>query len=108
MKLIRVLNTAILSLTLGIALPVYALQEKRGDKQDHPQEQQAKHELAKPAQQHAQPQRQEKQQPAQHASHQSGQAQSHRAPQEQTKPSAQHAQQQRQPAQREKATQHAQ
>jgi outer membrane biosynthesis protein TonB len=113
MKLIGFIVTAVLSLTLGVAAPLFAQQEKHGDKQDHPQ-QQAKHEQSKPAQQHAQPQHQEKQQPAQHAERQP--RQENKQPQhaqqqskhEQSKPSAQHAQQQRQPSQKHQPTQHAQ
>jgi hypothetical protein len=56
MKAIRFTSTAILSLLLGIAAPGYAQQEQRGDKQDHPDQQQSRQEQAKPEQQHAQQQ----------------------------------------------------
>jgi hypothetical protein len=68
MKTMRITTTAILSLLLGIAVPAYAQHEEQGEKQDHPQQQQGKHEQAKPEkQQHAQqPQHaQEQQRPEQ-------------------------------------------
>lgn len=85
MKTIRITSTAILSLLLGVAGPVYAQHEQQGEKQDHPQQQQSQHEQAKPEQQHAQRQRQsgEKQQRAQQQR------------QDQNRQSQQHAQQQR-------------
>lgn len=70
MNPIRITGTAILSLLLGIAAPAYAQQEQR-DKQDHPQQQESKHEQAKPEhaqqQQHAQQQRQDQNNREQHA-----------------------------------------
>ena len=89
MKRIGLISTAALSLLLATTAPAYAQQEQQGAKQDHPQQQQSKHEQAKPEQQHAQQQRQpaEKQQPQQHAQRQ--QRQDHNNQQ-------QHAQQQQQ------------
>jgi hypothetical protein len=56
MKVIGIASTAILSLLLAIA-PAYA-QQGQGEKQDHPEQQQSKHEQSKPEQQHTQqPQR---------------------------------------------------
>jgi hypothetical protein len=61
MKAIRFASTAILSLLLGIAAPGYAQQEQRGDKQDHPDQQQSRQEQAQPEQQHAQQQQRQDQ-----------------------------------------------
>jgi hypothetical protein len=97
MKAIGVISTAILSLTLGVAAPVYAQHEQQGEKQDHPAQQQSKHEQAKPEQKHTQQQRQSDQKQQQHAQQQQ------RSDQKQQE---QHAQQQRQSDQ--KQQQHAQ
>jgi hypothetical protein len=72
MKLVGAISTAVLSLLLGLAAPAYAQQEQRGEKQNHPDQQQSKQEQAKPEQQHAQQQRQpaQKQEPQQHAQQQ--------------------------------------
>ena len=93
MKAIENISTALLSLILAVAAPLYA--QEHADKQGHPQE--AKHEQSKPAQRHAQPQAQEKKQPAQHAERQPRQENKqpqHAQKQEtsQSKPSPQHAQ----------------
>ena len=62
MKVIGTISTAILSLLFGIAAPAYAQHDQQqGEKQDHPAQQQGKHEQARPAQQ--QPQDQQRQQP---------------------------------------------
>ncbi len=87
MKVIGITSTAILSLLLGIAAPAYAQQEQHGEKQDHPEQQQSKHEQAKPKQQHAQQQlRQGQNKQQQHAQQQQRQEQNKQQ---------QHAQQQR-------------
>src|SRR5260370_14624252 len=72
MKLVGAISTAVLSLLLGLAAPAYAQQEQRGEKQNHPDQQQSKQEQAKPEQQHAQQQRQpaQKQEPQPHAQQQ--------------------------------------
>jgi hypothetical protein len=102
MERIRATSTALLSLLLVIAAPAYAQREQQGEKQDHPQEQQTKHEQAKPEQQHAQPQRQpeQKQQQPQHAQQQQRQ--------DQNKQTQQHAQQQQRQDQNKQTQQHAQ
>ena len=78
MNAIRITSTAILSLLLGIAAPVYAQHEQQGEKQDHPQQQPSKHEQAKPEQRHAQQQRQSEQRQPQHAQQQQRQNQNNR------------------------------
>ena len=102
MKVIGITSTAILSLLLTITAPVYAQQEQRGEKQNHPDQQQSRQEQAKPEQQHAQQQRQpaEKQQPQQHAQQQqhqdhNNQQQHAQQQQRQDRNNQQHAQQQR-------------
>ena len=61
MNALRNTSTAILYLLLGIAAPAYAQHEQQDQKQDHPPQQQSKHEQAKPEKQHAQqPQKQKK------------------------------------------------
>lgn len=72
MNPVRIPGTAILFLLLGIAAPAYAQHEQQDQKQDHPQQQQSKHEQAKPEhalqQQHARrQQRQDQNKPQQHA-----------------------------------------
>jgi len=58
MKTIGITSTAILSLLVGIAAPAPAYaQHEQGGKQEHPQQQESKHEQAKPNAGHAQPQR---------------------------------------------------
>src|SRR5712692_2354853 len=99
MKVIGITSTAILSLLLGIAAPAYAQQEQHGEKQDHPEQQQSKHEQAKPKQQHAQQklrqgqnkqqqhdqqqQRQEQNKQQQHAQQQRGNEQPQRTQEQQ-------------------------
>src|SRR5580704_16630849 len=72
MKLVGAISTAVLSLLLGLAAPAYTQQEQRGEKQNHPDQQQSKQEQAKPEQQHVQQQRQpaQKQESQQHAQQQ--------------------------------------
>jgi hypothetical protein len=53
MRVVGIISTAILSLLLGVVAPADAQQGQQG-KQDHPKQQQSKHEQAKPKQQHAQ------------------------------------------------------
>jgi hypothetical protein len=100
MKATGLISTAIASLLLGIAVPMYAQHEQKDDKKGHPEQQQAKHEQAKTNPQHAQQQRQ----PSQHA-----QQQQQRAPEppraQQQRQQPRHAQQQRQDPNRQ---QHAQ
>jgi len=62
MNAIKITSTAILSLLLGIAVTAYAQHEQQDQKQDHPEQQQSKHEQAKPQQQHGQQQQQAQQQ----------------------------------------------
>ena len=116
MKLLGLIGTAALSLTLGVAAPVYAQQEQHGEKQGHPQQQEAKHEQSKPTQPHAQQRSSaENKQPAQHAARQPGQEnkqpqhvqQPQTSKHEQAKPSPQHAQRQPSPQKQQRA-EHAQ
>jgi hypothetical protein len=105
MKIIDITSTAILSLLLGIAGPAYAQHEQQGEKQDHPQQQQSKHEQAKPEQrqQHAQqPQQQNRNNQQQHAQQRRQQDRNNRQQQHAQQPQQQersnqqqHAQQQR-------------
>jgi hypothetical protein len=103
MKLVGAISTAVLSLLLGLAAPAYTQQEQRGEKQNHPDQQQSKQEQAKPEQQHVQQQRQpaQKQEPQQHAQQQQAQdrnSQQQHAQQQQRQGhnnQQQHAQQQR-------------
>jgi hypothetical protein len=101
MKVIRIISTVVLSLFLGIAAFAWAQQE---EKQDHPAQQQDKHDQAKPEQQqsqHAQQQKQEEnKQTQQHAQEQQKQ--------EQNKQTQQHAQQQQKQEQNKQTQQHAQ
>ena len=63
MKPTLIITSAVLSLMLGIAVPVFAQNDKQGDKKDQPKQQQKANDQAKPAQQHdQQPQNQGKQQ----------------------------------------------
>jgi hypothetical protein len=100
MKVIRIISTVVLSLLLGIAAFAWAQQE---EKQDHPAQQQNKHDQAEPEQQqsqHAQQQQKQEQnkQTQQHAQQQQKQ--------EQNKQTQQHAQQQQK--QNKQTQQHAQ
>jgi hypothetical protein len=71
MKILGITSTTILGLVLGIAGPAYAQQDQQGDKQDHPDRQQEKHEQAKPDAGHAQQhQRQDQSRQQEHAQQQ--------------------------------------
>ncbi len=114
MKIIGITSTAILSLLLGVAVPVYAQHQEQGDKQDHAKPQQGGHENGKPdpqhaqkpqpqhAQpQHAQQQNQQKQQQAQHNQQQAQQKQQQtQRNQQQAQRNQQQSQQKQQQAQR--------
>ncbi len=93
MKLVGIIGTAVLSLTLGAAAPVYAQQEERGQQDEHAQQEDKKVQQDKPAQQ------EEKR----------GQPEEKKAQQE--KPAQQeekHAQQEQKPQQEKPAVQHEQ
>jgi hypothetical protein len=76
MKLVGIISTGVLSLALAAAVPAYAQQEQHGEKQDHPEQQQNKHEQAKPDAGHAQQQqRQERGKQQQQAQQQQRQEQ---------------------------------
>jgi hypothetical protein len=51
-KMMKITSTAVLSLLLGIAAPVYAQHEQQDEKQDHPGQEQSKPEQARPQQHH--------------------------------------------------------
>ena len=75
MKINGITSTAIVSLLLGIAIPVYSRQEQQNEKQDHPGQQQSKPEQeTKPEPQHVQEQ-QQRNQNQQHAEQQQQQNQ---------------------------------
>ncbi len=96
MKAFRIASIAILSGLLGIAAPVFAQQEQRDEKQDHPDQQQSKHQQAKPSAGHAQQSRQsnQKQQQAQQRQQQDQNKRQQHAQQQQRQ--AHNKQQQRQ------------
>src|SRR5665213_2080814 len=63
MKATLVITSAVLSFMLGIAVPVFAQNDKQGDKKDQPKQQQKANDQVRPAQQHdQQPQNQGRQQ----------------------------------------------
>jgi len=107
-KKIVIISSAVLALVIGIAIPAFAQQEEKGDKQDQPKQQQKAKEQAKPEEQHGQQQQnpdkhqsQDKQQQQQqdqnkqqHAQQQQNQDKQQHAQQNQSK--QQHAQQQEQ------------
>src|SRR5664280_1953771 len=63
MKATLVITSAVLSLMLGIAVPVFAQNDKEGDKKDQPKQQQKANDQVRPAQQHdQQPENQGRQQ----------------------------------------------
>ena len=106
MKIIGITSTTILSLLLAIA-PSYALQEREGEKQDHPQKEAGRQEQAKPAQHARQESKPVQQQHAQQQQEHNKQSQQHvQQRQEQNKQSQQHAQ--RQQEQNKQTQQHAQ
>jgi hypothetical protein len=90
MKIIGITSTAFLCLLLALVAPANAQQERQGEKQDHPQQQQSKQKQTK--------QKQAKQE----------QTKQKQAKQEQAKPAQQHAQQQRQSEQKQQQPQRAQ
>lgn len=100
MKASRITSIAILSVLLGIAAPGFAQQEQHSEKQDHPDQQQSKHQQAKPTAGHAQQPRQsnQKQQQAQQKQQQDQNKQQQQAQQKQRRDqnNQQRAQQQRQ------------
>src|ERR1700735_888470 len=51
MKLVGIIGTSVLALTLGAAAPVYAQQEERGQQDEHAQQEDKKVQQEKPAQQ---------------------------------------------------------
>jgi hypothetical protein len=108
LKLIGITSTAILSLLLGIAGPAYAQHEPQGEKQDHPNQQETKHEQAKPAQPHAQHKPAQNKQQAHAQPQQKPQPTQQQSKHEQAKPTQQHAQKQPQQQQEHRQTQHAQ
>ncbi|HYM75558.1 MAG TPA: hypothetical protein VE377_06230 [Candidatus Dormibacteraeota bacterium] len=104
MKTIKITSTAILSLLLAAATPLYAQHEQQGEKQDHPRQGETRHESAKPQPQHTQQKRSEpthqqsshvqqadRQKPSGHT-----QKQPQHAQRQQESGRPQHAQQQRQ------------
>jgi hypothetical protein len=105
MNAIKITSTAILSLLLGIAVPAYAQHEQQDQKQDHPEQQQSKHEQAKPQQEHGQQQQhaQQQQQKEQHKQQQHAQQQ-----QQQDQHKQQQRAQQQQQQDQHKHQQHAQ
>jgi hypothetical protein len=84
MKVTGIISTAALSLLLGIGAPAFAQNDQKDEKQDHPNQQESKHEQAKP-EKHAQQQRQseEKQQHAQQQERQDQNKQREHAQQQQ-------------------------
>jgi hypothetical protein len=91
MKLAGIIGTAVLSLTLGAAAPVYA-QEEHSQQEEHGQQQEKKAQPEKPAQEQKQVQQEEKkaQQPAQQ---EEKKAQQEEKKSQQEKPAVQHEQQ---------------
>jgi hypothetical protein len=75
MRRIGMICTALLSVLLGIAAPACAQHDQQGEKQDHPQQQQSKHEQAQPEQQHAQQQERQDRNKHEHAQQQQRQNQ---------------------------------
>jgi len=118
MQRIQITGTAILSLVLGITAPAFAQREQQSEKQDHPQQQQNRHEQAKPEQKHAQQPRQptQKQEQAQHVqqqrrpdqNRQTEQRAQQRQRQDQNKRTEQRAQQQQRQDQNKQTQQRAQ
>src|SRR5712672_2051420 len=54
MRLVRITSTIVMSSLLGVAASAYGQHDQQGEKQDRPQQQQDRHEQAKPEQRHAQ------------------------------------------------------
>jgi len=100
MKLVGIIGTAVLSLTLGAAAPAYAQQEEHGQQGDHAQQEDKKAQQEKPAQkeeQHAQQEEKKAQQEkpnAQREEQHARDAQPARQDEHQVQQENQHAQQQ--------------
>jgi hypothetical protein len=92
MKLTGIIGTALLSLTLGVAAPVFA-QEEHAQQDEHPQQDDKKAQPDKPAQQEEKKAQQEEKKPEQDkaAQQEEKKAQQEKPPQE--KPAAQHEEQ---------------
>jgi hypothetical protein len=100
MKLVGIIGTSVLALTLGAAAPVYAQQEERGQQDEHAQQDDKKVQQDKPAQQE-----EKKAQPEEKK------AQPEEKKAQQEKPAQQdekHAQQEQKPQQEKPAAQHEQ
>jgi hypothetical protein len=105
MKTIGITSTAILSLLFAAAVPLSAQHDQQSEKQDHPKQQENRHDHAKPQQQHAQQERKaepthQQSSHAQQADRQKPSGHSAKQPQnaqrQQDNGHQQHAQQQRQ------------
>jgi len=102
MKIIGITSTAILSLVLGIAAPVYAQHEEQGEKQDHGKQGQGGgheprgHEQGRPEQQHAQQQQQAQQKQQGEQKQQQYTQHNQQEAQQKQQQQAQHSQQQAQ------------
>jgi len=99
MKLVGIIGTAVLSLTLGAAAPVYAQQEEHGQQDEHAQQQDKKAQQDKPAQQeekHARPEDKKAQQEKPTQQEEKHAQQEQKKP-EQEKPAAQQEQQAQRP-----------
>jgi len=93
MKLAGIIGTAVLSLTLGAAAPVYA-QEEHPQQEEHGQQQEKKAQPEKPAQEQKQAQQEEKKaQQEKPAQQEEKKAQQEEKKPQQEKPAAQHEQQ---------------
>lgn len=110
MKLVGLIGTAVLSLTLGAAVPVYAQQEEHGQQEEHAQQEDKKVQQEKPAQpaeKHAQ-QEDKKAQQEKPAQQEEKRAQPEGRNAQQEKPAQQeekHAQQEQRPEQERPASQ---
>jgi len=94
MKLVGIIGTAVLSLTLGVAVPVYAQQEERGQ-DEHAQQEDKKVQQDKPAQQEEKRGQSEEKKAQQEkpAQQEEKHAQQEEKKTQQEKPAAQHEQQ---------------
>ncbi|MGA8491490.1 MAG: hypothetical protein WB711_13775 [Terriglobales bacterium] len=92
MKLAGIIGTAVLSLTLGIAAPVYA-QEEHSQQDEHAQQDDKKAQPDKPAQQEEKKAEQEDKKPAQEKSAQQEEKKARQEKPEEEKPAAQPEQQ---------------
>jgi len=95
MKLVGVMSTAVLSLTLGVAAPAYAQQEERPQQEEHVQQQEKRAQPDKPAQQEEKNAQQEEKKAQQEkpAQQEEKHAQQEEKKAQQEKPAAQHEQQ---------------